>query len=125
MPNPRTPSKVLELRGSFRKDPQRRRIDIAGKGALGVPPDHLTEGQQKAWHDIVDRAPHEMLTQTDEISLETMAVLLDRVREKHKRDDITELRQWLGQYGFTAAARAKINVAPAKPQTKFSEFKRA
>lgn len=122
MARPRTPSTVLEARDAFRKHPERSREDIAGVGEIGSPPAYLTPLQAQVWEEIVFVAPPGVFTATDRLSLEAICRLAAFMRETGSTAQAAELRQWLGQYGFTAAARAKIS-APAKPKaSEFAEF---
>src|SRR5262245_3472717 len=53
MPRPRLPSKVLELRGSFVKNPQRKR-PLEPQPAVQVPacPSHLDRTAKREWRRI-------------------------------------------------------------------------
>ena len=54
MARPRTPSRILELRGSFKHNPHRRRQDAENDQPIGEPPDRLSDSQKLAWSEIVD-----------------------------------------------------------------------
>lgn len=77
------------------------------------PPAHLPQECVRAWHWIVQQIPPGILSASDATSVEIMARLQAGVWMSGDRDDMKELRQWLGQYGMTAAAREKI--AAKKP----------
>lgn len=125
MPRPRTPSNILELRGAYKLNPQRRRVDLEGVGDLPAPPSCFTDDEREAWETLAAIAPPGTLTGSDGPSLAAMAILYARMLQTRSVKDIAELRAWVGQYGFSAAGRAKLGVTKQKPQTKFSEFKRA
>lgn len=111
---PRTPAKILELRGSFRANPSRRRKDVEGVGAFDPhPPANLPQELCGCWREIVAQIPPEILSGSDATSVEQMARLLLQARMTSDLGAIRELRQWFGQYGLTAAGRAKIGT-PAK-----------
>jgi len=121
MGRPRTPAKVLELRGAFKKDPSRRRVDAAGAGPFERdPPTHMSEDTVPAWRYIVERLPKVALTSSDEVAVEAAARCLAGIwaigpmAAMHPNFGklSAELRQWLGQLGMTPAARTKI--APVK-----------
>lgn len=122
MARPRTPSNVLELRGAFKKHPERRRQPVEPAGEFDpAPPDHIPRDHVRAWHWIVKQIPPGVLTASDYSSVETMAGLQARVWMTGELDYIKELRQWLGQYGLTAAAREKIGAKkPAKSGNPFA-----
>ena len=121
MARPRTPSNVLELRGAFKKHPERRRQAVEPVGEFDPnPPAHLNQDHVRAWHWIVQQIPPGVLTASDYSSLETMAGLQARVWLTGELDYVKELRQWFGQYGLTAAAREKI--AAKKPPSGGNAF---
>src|SRR5688572_10347522 len=113
MARPRTPADILEFRGSFDKNPQRRREDLPGVGAFNpLPPKHLAQELVPAWTEIVAQINPVCLTGSDYLSIETMARLLVQFRMCGDKSIATELRQWFAQYGLTAVGRTKI--APPK-----------
>jgi hypothetical protein len=122
MARPRTPSNVLQARDAFRKNPTRAREDVAGVGEIGPPPAFLSPTEQEIWNEIAQAAPTGVLTATDRISLEVISRLTAAMRETGETHHAAELRKWLGQYGFTASARAKISSAPVKKVSHFDEF---
>lgn len=106
---PRTPAKILELRGAFAKNPQRRREDIEGNGPFDPhPPAHLPQELVGCWHQIVSQINPVILTGSDVLSLETMARLLLQIRMTGDLAAIREFRMWCDRYGMNATARAKI-----------------
>lgn len=108
MARPRTPSNVLELKGSFKHNPQRRRAPVAAVGEFDpTPPAHLPQECTRAWHWIVQQIPPGVLTASDYASLDIMARLQAQIW-MGQLQFVSELRQWFGQYGLTAAAREKI-----------------
>lgn len=122
MARPRTPSNVLELRGAFKHNPQRRREPVQPCGEFDpAPPEHLPRDCVRAWHWIVKQIPPSVLTASDYSSVETMATLQARFWLTGDLDYAKELRLWFGQYGLTAAAREKIAAKPTKPRNPFSD----
>lgn len=120
---PRTPAKILELRGSFKTHPERRREPVAAAGGFNPqPPAHLPQECVRAWHWIVEQVPPGVLTASDYAAMETMARLQAQVWLTGQLDYVKELRQWFGQYGLTAAAREKIAAkAPAGSGNAFAD----
>lgn len=117
MARPRLPSNVLELKGSFAKNPQRRREDLDGTGPFDPnPPAHLQQELVRTWREIVSQINPVVLTASDGSSIELMARLMLQVRLTGDIENIRELRQWFGQYGMTAAGRAKLG-SPVKKKT--------
>ena len=115
MARPRTPTNVLEMRGAFKKDPQRRRArenePIVYEPA-GGPPDNFTDDQKKAWTDIQSRCPAGVMTKSDEIALEIAAGLLARHRLMPLTGtDLSQLNQLIGKFGMTPSERSKVTVS--------------
>lgn len=122
MARPRTPAKILGLRGAFRANPQRRREDAEGTGEFRRdPPAELPADAIPCWRVIAERLPQITLTASDEFAVEQAAVCLATIRNLGPMAGLhpaygrlaSELRAWLIQLGMTPAARTKI--APAKP----------
>jgi hypothetical protein len=121
MARPRTPAKILELRGAFKANPQRRRKDAEGAAPFEkAPPMALAADCVPAWHQLVSRLPKVVLSSSDEFAVEQAAVCLTGIRQLGNMAGLhpsygklsSELRQWLIQLGMTPAARTKI--APEK-----------
>jgi len=116
----RTPSNVLELRGAFEKNPQRRREEPKVDGDLGPPPDHFDDARCAAWRELTETAPQGVLTKADRIAVEMLADLMVRYRasmtqagEKFTSADRRDLMALLARFGMTAADRSRV-AAPAE-----------
>lgn len=109
MARPRTPSNILEMKGAFRKDPQRRRQDLDGVGTFNpMPPSDLPQELVSSWQHVVKQINPAVLTASDYSSIECMARLTLQMRLTGDVAVIRELRQWYAQYGMTAVGRTKI-----------------
>jgi hypothetical protein len=121
MARPRTPSNVLELRGSFKKNPQRRREDAPGAGPVDLkPPAHLPTDVAPAWRWICERLPKIVLTASDEVAIEAAARLLAEVWSQRRPEPrlYAELRAWLRELGMTVQARTKLPIGtPSTPKS--------
>lgn len=107
MARPRTPSIDLEIRGAYRKDPQRRRTkEPKPSGGIGKPPAYLAVDERKTYR--------ELLTASDGHIVEIGAVLLAkfRCRECDKVAEIGLLIKCISQLGMTPADRSKIGIEP-------------
>ena len=126
MPKPRTPANVLELRGAFRKDPQRRRTDARGVDPFNTePPVTLPQEAVAAWHELVTRLPTAQWFSCDEHTLEVCAALLAKFRTSADLKVATELRAWLGKAGLTPTDRLKLTpAAPESTANPFAKFRR-
>jgi len=125
---PPKPSKVLEMTGAFKKDPQRRRKragEPESAGPVGGPPDPFTRNPDSPelqklcliWDELVADAPPGVLTRSDRIHLEVVCRLLLKVRGNYaKANEITQLNRMLGQIGMNPSDRARVQVhRPAEP----------
>ena len=116
MARPRTATAILEARGAFKHDPQRKRVDPEPSGGLRQsPPDHLTSDQQEAWRRIVSTAPKGVMYQSDEIMLDLAACLLAeymRNPDGMATSRIARLETQLGKFGLSPSDRARLGVSP-------------
>jgi len=112
MARPRTPTNVLELRGSFAKDPQRRREDAETAGEIGDPPADFSDGERTAWSEIVQNAPLRVLTIADRQIVEITSRLMAESRENwldFTAAKIGRLEAMLGKLGMTPADRSRVS----------------
>ena len=117
MPRPRLPTELLELRGAFRKDPQRRRA-VGPKSPIGIgePPEHLSEGEKAVWRELVANAPAGVLTGADRAVMELLVRLMARFRADWLTGaEFGILKGCLTELGWTPAARSKV-IAGATPE---------
>lgn len=117
MVRPRTPAKLLELRGAFVAHPERRRVDAEGVAPFNrEPPAHLPAECTRAWRWITDRLPKVALYSTDEIAVEIAARLLAQYWLGGDMSVLKELRAWLGPLGFTPRDRCNLPSSPTTAQ---------
>lgn len=123
---PRTPSKILELRGAFKTHPNRRRVDAEGSAPFNPdPPAHLPQDAVPAWNWIVGRMPKIALFDCDEIPTEISARLLARYWLTGETATLRELRAWLSKLGFSPQDRTKLPGTPEPPRPNpFVDFPR-
>lgn len=125
MGRPRTPTNILDARGAFDKNPQRKRTDPATSGPIGDAPAHLNEMEAAIWAEVLEIAPQGVLTCADRFAVEEMCRLVAEVRvggNEMTSANRSLLRTYLGQFGMTPADRAKINVPPPAPVSKYDGF---
>jgi hypothetical protein len=73
----RKPTKLLDISGAFKKNPQRRRdAEPTSSGPLGDPPERLPEAALPFWHELVAMAPTGVLQQSDRWAVELAARLM-------------------------------------------------
>lgn len=146
MSRPRTPTQVLELKGAFDKNPQRRRRDPSPAGPVGSAPVSLNEAERKIWSEICRKAPDKVLTAADSFLLEIVCRLMFRFRmpiaqcsscggqkvignercincagrgvinQALEKGELNSLMQGIAKLGFTPVDRAKISVDTGKEE---------
>lgn len=125
MARPRTPTAILETRGAFKKNPQRRRPEEPKVGTgLGEPPADLTALERAAWEQIARECAKGVLTGADRIAVEIASRLLARFREEGDLPGakLAQLSSLLGRFGMTPADRSKVHVEKKQPENEFAEF---
>ena len=124
MARPRTPSNVLELRGSFKAQPSRRRPDEPKPPhPIGECPGRLDDGERAAWDEIVSTCCPGVLTNADRLAVELAARLLAESWEtgrEFKDQRRRQLHQLLGCFGMNPSDRTKIRVEPPTQVNKFA-----
>ena len=129
MPAPRKPSNVLEFRGSFKKNPSRRRKVIkASDEPIGSPPGYLTQEQVDVWHEILRIAPPGIIKATDRMPLEVLTCLMCEFRQGptlFTASRIAQLMALFGRFGLTPADREKMSMQQDEPvkQDQYAEFR--
>src|SRR3982074_2880666 len=112
MTRTRLPTAVLELRGSFKKHPERAR-ERAGEpkplNLLGPPPDRLKPKVKAVWKEM--RAEGYWLTSADALMVEIAAGLM----AQHRAGEIDNparslLISTLSKLGFGPTERSKLKV---------------
>lgn len=119
MARPRKPSAVLQLKGAFNKDPQRKRdAEPVPSDGIGDPPDHFAVAHCKAWHEVVSIAPPGVLFNSDRLALEMFVCLLVEFRGNPNgfhQAKLGRLESLCGKFGMTPSDRSKIIVVPKEP----------
>jgi phage terminase small subunit len=126
MARPRTPTNVLEIRGAFDKNPNRRREDAKTTGEIGDPPTYLSEMERLAWAEIVQNAPISVLTSADRQIVELASRLMAESRvdfTEFTAAKLARLEAMLGKLGMTPADRSRVSGGNKdKPRNAFSEL---
>jgi phage terminase small subunit len=110
------------MRGSFDKDPQRRREDAPGTAPFnGEPPQHLPQECVRAWRYLVERLPKVALYSADEVSVELAARNLTVYWLNSDKDAEKALRHWLAKLGFSPVDRTRLTPAGDAKKNKFTD----
>ena len=126
MPRRKTPTRVLDARGSFKKDPQRRRDgEPEVTDSLSTPPDDFSEAEAKAWHMIASKAPMGVLMDSDWPSVVMAAKLwaefmADSINFNTAR--LTRLHRILGDFGLNPSDRASLSIPKPRQYNPFDHL---
>lgn len=120
MARPKTPTAILDFRGAYKKDPQRRRTNEPKQTKpLGVCPKRLKGLQRAAWRELVANCAPKVLTKADRHALELTAVALaDAWEAKTPRERSPRIKAafaMLGKFGMNPSERAGLSVPKEKP----------
>jgi hypothetical protein len=125
MARPRKPTADLELRGAFRKNPQRRRKDPETAGPLGEPPPGWSEDLKAIWFELADIAPLGVLRIRDRWLVETACLL----KHEERTDAVgmssanrALLVTCLSRMGMTPSDASKVHAPKEKQASPFSKF---
>jgi hypothetical protein len=117
MGRPRTPTQILENRGSFIHNPDRREERANEPSPNGEirksPPASLDKDQRKVWFEFIKKVPAGVLGDCDEYWL-AMAVRLEW-KERSGKITISERTQYmnlLGKLGMNPSERSKVSARP-------------
>jgi hypothetical protein len=117
MPKPRTPSAVLEARGSFAHNPDRTREDFQSGAFDKSAPEYFSPSQEDAWDEIVSLLPPSVLQATDRLAVELTARLIARFRSQDDADvsmaQVAQIRTALASLGMTPADRSRVSSVKA------------
>ncbi|NVD41283.1 hypothetical protein HT585_20620 [Ensifer sp. HO-A22] len=127
MARPRKPTAALELKGAYKKDPQRkaeRKDEPKPSGAVGLAPDFFDADERLIWDDLAGFGF--WLTDADRLMLEIAVKLMSMFR-KGTLDGggISKLITALSKLGFSPTDRSKVQAPGAKePEADpFADFK--
>jgi len=118
MSRPRTPTQILETRGSFLRHPERKRAreeEPRPSGPLGGPPAALNREHQAVWHEHVAKMPLGVATNWDETAFELLVCLIVNFRRRRKDDlpqvvgEIAQMNKLFTQFGMTPADRSRVH----------------
>ena len=115
----RTATSILEARGAFKKNPDRKREaePIVKEPLNNTPPPHLNEMEAECWHEIIGLAPAGVLTAADKMSVEMIAILMTEFRLNKAETTaaiINRLAQELTKLGLNPSGRAGLVVDKKK-----------
>lgn len=114
MANQRTPTKILEMRGSYKAHPERRpKNEPKGDKWSNKKPPKMTAAEKKIWDELVDMSPPGVLERGDRWSVEMLVRLFTRYREARGIISVgegTQLIRLLTEFGMSPVSRSKVIV---------------
>lgn len=118
----RLPASVLEAKGAFTKDPQRKRIDPVSSGELGEAPSYFSDEQRTIWNELKETLPPGLAKSADRMMAEISVRLMHKFRTSGlTASELSQLINALGRLGLSPADRTKCSIAP-EPKSRESEF---
>ncbi len=122
----RTPSQILQIRGAYKKNPQRQRSTEPEAATFKkTAPVHLSSEQKKAWRELVKLIAPGVLQQSDRLILEQTAVLVAEWRNDtagFKTSRYAVLQSCFSRLGMTPADRSRV-AAPQRTTNKFATLR--
>ncbi len=121
MARPRTPTSIQELKGAYKKDPQRfkdREEEPKPEGPLGAPPFGFDEELEAIWREIDGMVPARVLTIADRWLVELACRTMRDVRQGSAlASERNLLLSCLSRMGLTPADRSRIAVPKQTEET--------
>jgi hypothetical protein len=130
MARPRKPTNILELKGAFKKDPQRfaaRENEPVPVSGLGDAPGYMTFEQKECFQEIRSKAHPGTMSDADSVAVEIAACLLAEFRadpQEFTAAKLGRLQAFLGQFGMTPADRSKVAAPKPKKENPFEGLMR-
>ncbi len=129
MARPRTASNILELKGSFAKNPDRGRAregEMEAFGQVGEAPDYLSESEALCWDELKGDLPDGALSQSDRSHLAMVSKLLAYAKVTPVQDIpaqmMSRLMAGLGLMGMTPADRSKVKIPKKAAVNPFNDI---
>jgi hypothetical protein len=125
MPTPRTPTALLEAKGSFVEHPARARpSEPTNTHPLGSPSPQLSLVEKRVWRDMVKRACPGVLFESDRDHFELCVRLCTKMRYNFDKMNAAEMSQFISlgsRFAMTPADRSRVTVAAA-PKSNLQSF---
>lgn len=118
MGRPSTPTAILDAKGSFAKNPSRRRPDEPKPNKpIGAPPKELTPEERKQWKRLAAQIPPGVLFESDRLAFSILVRLAARfwAREAMTGVETQQMISLMAKFAMTPADRSKVTVE--KPKT--------
>jgi len=117
------PTAVQELKGAYKKDPQRKpKNEPQPTGGLGNPPIFFSPTQARCWHELEEMTPPGVAFNSDRFVYEQMAVLLDKSRSEGLNGaELGIFMRMMSSCGMTPVDRSRVTAVEKKKENPFSQ----
>jgi phage terminase small subunit len=116
----RTPTSILEAKGSFVTHKNRQRVsEPDAKEPMCDPPDYLGKEEKKVWRDIVKHACPGVLFASDQDAFQLYVRLVAKMR--YHFSEMSQFVSLASRFAATPADRSKV-VVEKKKESSLSEF---
>jgi hypothetical protein len=123
------PTNVLKLSGAFLNHPEREKLRAAEpkpKKPIRTTPDKALDAAARKWYKIfISRMPPGVAFESDQTSLEDMAMLQAQFRaepETFPTSRYQALMALRAKFGLTPVDRVKVQAEPEKPKNEFDDI---
>jgi phage terminase small subunit len=124
MARPRTPTSILDGKGSFINRPSRLRPNepIVDK-PIGDPPDHMSKAERKTWRDLVKQIAPGVLMESDRLIFSVLVRLATKFtnNETMMVMETNQLITLSAKFAMNPADRSRVSVEKPK-QSALSQF---
>lgn len=128
MSRPRTPTAILDARGSFLRHPERKRKNAPEPTGtdLGPPPKWLPKKVACVWSEVASRIPPGVAGRECRDSFEQLCRLIARQREGEvlRASTAQLLRGLCSDFGFTPVSRGRLVVPQPEKENPLERFLR-
>jgi hypothetical protein len=109
----RTPTSILDAKGAFHQNPQRKRLnEPTSDRSLGSPPKYLSKELKKIWKETAKRLPPGVALESDRDAFEMMVRLTHSLRSglpMMAAERSTLISLW-SRFAMTPADRSRVSV---------------
>jgi hypothetical protein len=127
MARPRTPTSILDAKGSFltHKNRQRPNEPITDR-PIGDPPESFTKEQRKVWRDLVKQSCPGVLMESDRLMFSVLVKLAAKfyANEPMMAAETTQMITLSSKFAMNPADRSKVSVEKPKSSSLTSFLQR-
>lgn len=118
MARPRTATSILDARGAFKVNPERKRDKEPQAAEFDpTPPEYFDAEHVKTWHEIVNMIPAGVLKSADTLQVEMLTNLVVDYRrdpDKFNTQRLGRMSNEMHKLGLNPSGRASLTVEKPK-----------